>query len=1201
MSDAGERVLVLMPTAKDAERTVGVLAAAGVPAVPLPDLAAVCVELGRAAAVLLTQEAVLADRGGRLAAALRAQPAWSAVPLVVIAPDADDGRLEALADLTPHITLVERPVRARTLVSVVKAALRTRRHQYAARDAIADRDRQKRLYEAVLTTTPDLAYVFDRDHRFIYANQALLTMWGKSWDEAAGKTCLELGYEPWHAAKHDREIEEVVATRRPVRGEVPFTGTHGRRVYDYLFAPVVAAGGEVVAVAGTTRDVTDLKRSADDLRASEERFRAFVTTTSDVVYRMSGDWAVMYPIDGRGLVASTAHPLRDWRRNLPAAEHPRVDAAVAAATATRSTFELEHQVIRPDGSLGWTFSRAVPIPDADGGVAEWFGSATDITARKRAEDEVGRLAAEADRRRRLFDSALSNTADLIYTFDLDGRFTYANPALLALLGRGAAEVVGRNFFDLGYPPDLAARLQRQIRQVIGTRRPVRDDTPYTGTAGEREYEYILAPVAGADGAVEAVVGSTRDITDRKAGEREIARLNAALSARVSELQALFDAAPVGINVASDPDCRVIRGNRALAEMVGMTPDSNVSKSRPDADALPYRILRDGREVPADELPMQKATRTGEAVQGETFEFVRADGTQVAALINAVPVRDAAGTVTGAVGVCADVTPLRRAEAAVRASEQRFRLLDAVGEATRPLTDPAAVLAATTRLLGEHLGVTRCAYADVEADNDAFTIRDDWRLPGVPTTAGRYSLDLFGPRAAADMRAGRTLVVRDADTELPPAGGGDTFRAIGVRAIVCCPLVKGGALTAMMAVHSAAPRDWAADEISLVREVAERSWAHVERVGVLAALREADRRKDEFLATLAHELRNPLAPVRTGLRLLRDAGTDGPAAARTVDMMTRQLAHLTLLVDDLLDVSRIAGGKLALRRRAVDLGAAVRHAVEAAGPLVDGHAHALSVSLPDDPITLDADFTRLAQVVGNLLTNSAKYTPGGGRIALTAAREGGHAVVSVADTGIGIPPAALPRVFDLFHQVDRELEKTTGGLGIGLSLVRGLVAMHGGEVTAESEGEGRGSTFTVRLPCLPVGTRPDPDPDDAPPPASAGRRRVLVVDDNADAADSLAMLLELGGHEVRTANDGLAAVATAETFRPDLILMDVGMPKLNGLDATRRIRAADWGKGVRIVALTGWGQDADRERTAAAGCDDHLVKPVSPDAVARLLA
>ncbi|MEP7299717.1 MAG: PAS domain-containing protein, partial [Burkholderiales bacterium] len=368
----------------------------------------------------------------------------------------------------------------------------------------------------------------------------------------------------------------------------------------------------------------------------------------------------------------------------------------------------------------------------------------------------------------------------------------------------------------------------------------------------------------------------------------------------------------------------------------------------------------------------------------------------------------------------------------------------------------------------------------------------------------------------------------------------------------------------------------------------------------AGLRDADRRKDEFLATLAHELRNPLAPIRNGLELMRMAGGNGKLqTARS--MIERQVTQLVRLVDDLLDVSRVTSGKFELRRTRVELRAVIHAAVETSRPVIEQDGHELIITIPDDPIWVDGDLTRLSQVLANLLNNSARYMPPGGQVRLTLRREDESAILIVADDGIGIPHAMLDSVFGMFTQVDRTLEKTTGGLGIGLSLAKGLVEMHGGTIEAHSEGEGRGSEFVVRLPVVPsaVENISPIEPDE--PIGLIRRRRILVADDNADSAESLGELLKLMGHAVSIANDGFQALNVAETFQPDVILLDIGMPKLNGYDTCRRIREEVWGKNIILLALTGWGQDKDKRRSHEAGFDHHLVKPVDYLALEKLLS
>ena len=368
------------------------------------------------------------------------------------------------------------------------------------------------------------------------------------------------------------------------------------------------------------------------------------------------------------------------------------------------------------------------------------------------------------------------------------------------------------------------------------------------------------------------------------------------------------------------------------------------------------------------------------------------------------------------------------------------------------------------------------------------------------------------------------------------------------------------------------------------------------------LEQAQRHKDEFLATLAHELRNPLAPIRNAVECLGMAGLTQPDLEEARDVIARQLSQMVRLVDDLLDVSRIGRNKLELRKERVELAAVVECALESSRSLIQQCGHALTVSLPPVPVSIVADPTRLGQVILNLLNNAAKYTERGGHIRLTAERRGGDVVVSVRDNGVGISPEMLPHVFDLFTQVDRSLERSQGGLGIGLTLVRRLVEMHGGSVEARSGGPGAGSEFVVRLPIVVASPTQPMNPEaNAEPADRAAGRRILVVDDNLDSARLLARLLKLRGHETHMAHDGGQAVEAAEAHRPEVILLDIGLPVLNGYDVARTIRERPWGEEVVIVALTGWGQEGDRLRSQEAGIDHHLVKPVDTAVLEKILS
>lgn len=366
------------------------------------------------------------------------------------------------------------------------------------------------------------------------------------------------------------------------------------------------------------------------------------------------------------------------------------------------------------------------------------------------------------------------------------------------------------------------------------------------------------------------------------------------------------------------------------------------------------------------------------------------------------------------------------------------------------------------------------------------------------------------------------------------------------------------------------------------------------------LREADRRKNEFLATLAHELRNPLAPIRNGLEILRLA-PNAEVAERARSMMDRQLHQLVRLIDDLLEVSRITSGKIQLNRELTDLSVVLQTAVEMSKPLIDAAGHEITIEVPQRPLIVDGDPLRLAQVFGNLLNNAAKYTNPGGRIWLVARTDGDRVSVVVRDNGIGIPREVLPRVFELFTQANHMMQQAQGGLGIGLSIAKRLVEMHGGTLEAHSEGLGTGSQFTVRLPLCAAGVVASSTEEQVATAGTVEPLRILVADDNADAAASLAMLLKMNGHEVRTAFDGEEALRIAQELEPDVALLDIGMPLLDGYEVCRRLRASPFGRDMTIVALTGWGQTEDRERSRAAGFDRHLVKPADLREVEELLA
>jgi PAS domain S-box-containing protein len=530
-------------------------------------------------------------------------------------------------------------------------------------------------------------------------------------------------------------------------------------------------------------------------------------------------------------------------------------------------------------------------------------------------------------------------------------------------------------------------------------------------------------------------------------------------------------------------------------------------------------------------------------------------------------RDADGRALRLPGVVVDITERKRAEELLRKSEEQRRLALDAGELGAWNIDP------NTKLL--------------ESD-------ERFRLIFSGKTEPIDYESAFGMIHPEDLERVREAVA--AATQLnDPLPYAEEYRVVHPNGRVRWVFGKG---RANFATEGIVKKLLSFD--GTVADITDRKQMEVQLRKVAADMSEADHRKDEFLAMLAHELRNPLAPIRNALQIVQMAAGDEKAVYSAAEMIERQVHHMVRLVDDLLDVSRITRGKIDLRLERVDLGAVIRQAIDTSRPAIENARHKLTMTLPMQTIWLNADPIRLAQVFGNLLNNACKYSEPEGRITLTAEVQEHEVAISVKDTGIGIPAKMLPRVFDLFTQVDQSLERSQGGLGIGLSLVKNLVELHGGSVSVTSEGSGRGSEFVVRLPTFAAQPVTAENPKATKPPLAASRR-VLVVDDNHDSAMSLAMLLRLKGNEARTAHDGLEAVEVAAEFLPELVLLDIGLPKLNGYEAARRIRDQAWGKSMVLVALTGWGKDEDRRKSSEAGFNSHLVKPVEYSAILKMIA
>jgi PAS domain S-box-containing protein len=644
-----------------------------------------------------------------------------------------------------------------------------------------------------------------------------------------------------------------------------------------------------------------------------------------------------------------------------------------------------------------------------------------------------------------------------------------------------------------------------------------------------------------------------DLCARHAADAmEVAKSRRAL--RESEMRfARFMEHLPGLAWIKDESGRYVFANSAAQKAFQATPAKLYGKT--DREVFPEETARQFQANDRIALANEAGIQTIETLEHE-------DGTLHDSLVNKFPILgiEAAAPLIG--GIAIDITDRKRAEESLRESEQRFR----------NMADHAPVMVWVT-----------------EADGSCSFVGKTWYA-----FTGRTPADSLG--------FGWIDAVHPEDRALTC----DQFLAANERHEAFSHEYRLRAKSGEYhwVIDAGAPRFDDAGNflgyIGSVIDISKRKKIEEALRASEAALKEADRRKDEFLALLAHELRNPLAPIRTGLELMRLAGDDPAVVEELRTTMERQSQLMVRLIDDLLDVSRITRGTMELRTTRVELATVVESAVETVRPIIQEMGHRLEIDLPKQPIVVEADPARLAQVISNLLNNAAKYMPRGGRIDLVVKRKSCTVTISVIDTGIGIPAEMLDRIFDMFIQVDASLERAHGGLGIGLTLVKRLVEMHGGSVRAASDGPNRGSEFTVELPIV-VELLAKPPATDGAAPIPSGKRRILIVDDNENAAHILAMLLKALGNDVQTAFDGLSAIELAERFRPDVVLLDIGMPNMNGYEAARHIRQQPWGKSIVLAALTGWGQEDDKRRTREAGFDHHFVKPLDPAVLQRFLA
>ncbi|HKQ56690.1 MAG TPA: PAS domain S-box protein [Candidatus Eisenbacteria bacterium] len=781
-----------------------------------------------------------------------------------------------------------------------------------------------------------------------------------------------------------------------------------------------------------------------------------------------------------------------------------------------------------------------------------------------------------------------------YTCDCRGLITYFNRTAVSLWGREPR---------LNDPVD---RYCGSFKLFTPDGVPVAHDQCWMAQALHHDSEFIAQEilVERPDGVRLAVLAHAKPLRD-DAGERigAINILSVVGPHRESEtvraqLAAIVQSSDDAI-VSKSLDGKIQTWNAGAERIFGYTPEEAIGQH------ITLIIPPDRRDEEREILA--KLTR-GERIDHLETVRIAKNGQRLFVSLTTSPLHDGAGRVVGASKVARDITLRKQNEQALAAlSEQRASQLADMArvrelgsrlwtaQELKPILDET--LRTATAILGTDLGTVLM----VDRDANQLVLGASLGL-GPDFVSAVETLPLGNGAYGRCAAQGQPVVIEDIEQDTSFELSREMTRAEGVRAVHSTPLVtRSGEVVGVLTTMFRRPHRPAQRELDLLDLCTSQAVDFIENAQLHSRLREADERKNQFLAILAHELRNPLAPIRNALELIR-RDPDPSTLERTHGMMERQVLTMVRLIDDLIDVSRVTRGRFILKKEPTTLSAVLESAIESCRPAIEAAGHRLTTSLPTESVLLDGDPTRLSQVFANLLGNAAKYTPDGGRIWVDAERtQADRVVIRVRDDGLGIPPNALASIFEIFMQVGDAFERSQGGLGIGLSLARGLIELHGGTIAVHSEGLGKGSEFVVTLPTL---AEPPRSAAAATPEATEAdggpALHILVVDDNEDAASSFSLLVRRLGHETRTARDGVEALQVAAEFRPEIVFLDIGLPKLNGYEVARAIRGQSWGRSVFLIALTGWGQEDDKRLAFESGFDLHLVKPVDPASVGELI-
>jgi two-component system, sensor histidine kinase and response regulator len=1051
-----------------------------------------------------------------------------------------------------------------------------------------------RVAAEIVSSTGDAVITMTMEGTVTSWNPGAQLIFGYTAQEAVGNSVLM--FVPPECSDEEKAILAGIERGERVQFETVRSRKDGRRAHVSVTAsPLRDNTGRISGAAKILRDITERKQAEESLRASEERFRTMADSIPQLAWVAHADGSIFwYNQRWYHYTGTTAEQMEGWGwQSVHDAKFlPKVTESWTRAISSGEPFEMEFPLRSADGTFRSFLTRVHPFKDAEGRVEQWFGTNTDVNELKCLEESLRTSQS------RLISTLAAGSVGT-WTWDI------VNDRL------AADEFTARMFSVEQCAAAKGLPAEVYLRAVVEADRAGVADalTRAVQSCGHYDIEYRVRQEDGAlrwlqargrvegDAAGNAVHfhGAVMDITERKRTEGRFRRL--------------VDSNAQGVMFWNTKG-EITGANDAFLRMVGYTREDQ------EAGRIGWVAMTPPEYLPLDRRSLEEMAAKGICTPFEK-EYIRKDGARVPILLGAATFEDSHDE-----GVCfvIDITERKRTDQALLESEEHFRFLNDLSEATRTLASPDAIMAVTARMLGEHLRASRCAYVDVDLDGERFTVVHDY-TDGCQSTVGTYKLSMFGARAVATLHAGQTLIIRDVEAEFLPGEGGDAFCAIGIRAIVSCPLVKDGSLRALMAVHQTIPREWKPGEIRLVEEVVERCQASIERrtaeenvrllnadleqrvVKRTAEAEASNRTKSVFLSTMSHEIRTPMNAILGYSQLMLRDSSLGTDARANLKIINRSGEHLLALINDVLDMSRIEAGRTELNLTTFSLPGLLEDVSGMFRLRAEVKALRFEVLVDGEPSPyLMADEAKIRQVLINLLENAVKFTERGFlRLHVTIGRKTGQTgegpsptklwfSAHVEDTGSGISDDEQLNLFQPFSQTTRGMNQ---GTGLGLAISRAHAHLMGGDLTVESS-LGTGSTFHFEIPVergdARVAVRRGTPRRVIGIRAGQEAPRILIADDLPENRNWLLKLLTAIGFPVHCADDGEAAVREWREWAPRLILMDVHMPVMDGLEATRRIKAAPGGQDTAIVIMTASVLDEDRRKVRQSGADDFLAKP-----------